>query len=180
MHTSSVTIHMVSSLDGFVAKADGKVDWLTSKDQYRSGISLTNDQINEFVSEIDCYVMGSKTYQHALDIGWPYGETPVYVLTKQKLLSNRENVEFHSTNLNYLVNQLLKPIYGNIWVVGGPKLVKSFIQAELVDEIIVSIMPIILGGGTPFFDCVGIEKQLHLKETTAYQDGMVELHYEVP
>lgn len=177
--TSKVTIHMVSSLDGFIAKKDGDVFWLQSTDSYDQGVTLSKEDIEAFVKTIDCYVMGSQTYEHALEPGWPYGDKPIIVLTKRNLKSDRKNVEFYSGDLDKLVNGRLRSNYKNIWMVGGAMLAKDFIQRNLADEIIISIMPVILGGGTLFFDYIGQEHRLHLKDVTAYDDGMVELCYEI-
>lgn len=177
--TSKVTIHMVSSLDGFIAKNDGSFSWLQSTDNYEKGITLSDEDIAVFIKTIDCYVMGSRTYEHALILGWPYGDVPVMVLTSRDLTTDRENVEFYSGDLDKLVNDRLKPNYQNIWMVGGAKITKEFIRLKLADDIIISITPIILGGGTLFFDYVGQEQPLHLKDVTTYKDGMVELWYEI-
>ena len=177
--TSKVTIHMVASLDGFIAKKDGSVSWMQSSDTYEKGVTLTDEYIAEFLKSIDCYVMGSRTYEHALELGWPYGDTPVIVLTHRDLPTGKKNVEFYSGDLNKLVNDQLKPIYKNIWMVGGAAITRDFIRLKLADDIILSIMPIILGEGTPFFDCIGHEQALHLKDVTAYKDGMVEMWYEL-
>ncbi len=178
-NSSKVTIHMVSSLDGFIAKKDNNVSWLKSSDNYEKGVTLTDDLIAEFIKSIDCYVMGSGTYEHALRLGWPYGDVPVIVLTKRNIKTDRKNVEFYSGELEKLINVQLKPNYPNIWMVGGAMLTKEFIKLNLADKIIISIMPIILGDGRLFFDYIGEEQQLHLKDVTAYKDGMVELSYEV-
>ena len=170
---------MVSSLDGFIAKKDGSVSWLQSTDNYEKGITLSEEDIAEFIEAIDCYVMGSRTYEHALELGWPYGDVPVIVLTNRDLTTERENVEFCSGDLDKLVNDQLKPNYGNIWMVGGAMLTKDFIRLKLADDIIISIMPVILGEGTLFFDYIGQEQALHLKDVTAYKDGMIELWYEI-
>ena len=77
------------------------------------------------------------------------------------------------------MNERLKPNYKNVWLVGGAMLAKDFIRLKLADEIRQSIMPIILGEGTPFFDHIGQEQALHLKDVTAYKNGMVELCYEI-
>ncbi|MEO1258704.1 MAG: dihydrofolate reductase family protein [Bacteroidota bacterium] len=177
--TSKITIHMVSSLDGFIAKKDGSVDWLHSTDHYEKGVTLSEEDIAAFIEKIDCYVMGSHTYEQALQLGWPYGDVPVFVLTRRNLTSDRQNVEFYKGDLNRFVNERLRPNHQNIWMVGGAMLTKEFIRLKLADEIIVSIMPVILGGGTLFFDFVGREQTLHLKDVTAYKDGMVELCYEI-
>ncbi|MCB0533081.1 MAG: dihydrofolate reductase [Saprospiraceae bacterium] len=176
---SKTTIHMVSSLDGFISKADGDISWMQSGDNYKNGVELTEAEIVEFLKSIDCYVMGSKTYEHALKLGWPYGDTPVIVLTNRNLKTDKKTVKFYSGNLDRLINNELIPKYGNIWIVGGAETAKEFIRLGLADEIVISIMPVILGNGLLFFDFVGVEQGLHLKDVKAYKDGMVELTYEI-
>lgn len=177
----SITIHMVSSVDGIIAKKDNSVSWFETSDSYAKGI--TEPEPEEFLKSIDCYVMGSRTYEHALELsksyGWAYGDKPTIVLTNRNLQTERENIEFYSGDLNKLVNEELKPRYQNVWVVGGAALTKSFIRLKLADEIRVSVLPILLGDGILFFDQVGQEQALHLKDVTAYKNGMIELWYEI-
>lgn len=170
---------MVSSLDGFIAKTDESLDWFHSTDTYEKGITLTDEIITQFLDKIDCYLMGSRTYEAALVNGWPYGDIPVIVLTNRSLKSDKKNVRFYNGDLNQLINQQLKPSYQNIWVAGGSIVTKEFLRLELADEIIMTIMPIILGEGTLFFNFVGKEQPLHLTNVTAYKDGMVELSYDL-
>jgi dihydrofolate reductase len=176
---SQVTIHMVSSLDGFIAKKDKSVHWLESSDTFEKGVELSEEEISKFLENIDCYVMGSRTYEHALALGWPYGDKPVVVVTSRDLSTEKDNVTFYSGDLGILVNDQLKATYQNIWLVGGAVLVSAFMRQDLVDEIIISIVPIVLGDGTLLFDDIGQEQRLHLKDVTAYKDGMVELWYEI-
>jgi dihydrofolate reductase len=177
----TVTIHMVSSVDGFIAKKDNSVSWFETSNYYEKGITAQNTE--EFLKSIDCYVMGARTYEHALELsksyGWAYGDTPVIVVTNRKLPIERPNIEIYTGDLTKLVNERLKPIYKNVWLVGGAMLVKDFIRLKLADEIRLSILPIILGDGLLFFDHVGQEQELHLKDVTAYKTGMVELWYEI-
>ncbi len=170
---------MVSSLDGFVAKKDGSVSWMHSSDNYEDGIELTKEYIEEFLESIDCYVMGSRTYEQAVELGWPYGDVPVFVLSNRKLKSEIKSVQFLKGDLAKIVNEVLKPKYSNIWMVGGPTLAKDFIRLGLADEINITIIPVILGDGSLFFDYIGKEQRLHLKKSSAYNDGMVELWYEI-
>lgn len=170
---------MVSSLDGFIAKKDESVSWLQSTDTYEKGVTLTDEDVAEFISKIDCYVMGSRTYEHAVELGWPYGDVPVIVLTNRSLTTERGNVEFYSGDLHKLVNDQLKPKYQHIWMVGGAMLAKDFIRLDLADDLVISIMPVLLGDGKLFFDYIGKEQLLHLKDVQAYKDGMVELSYEI-
>ncbi len=170
---------MVSSLDGFIAKKDGSVSWMHSKDNYEEGVELTKEYISEFLKSIDCYVMGSRTYEHAVELGWPYGEVPVFVLTERQLESDKKNVQFISGNLSKIVNDQLKNQYKNIWMVGGTMLTKEFLRLGLADEINITIIPTLLGDGKLFFDYIGKEVPLHLKDVTAFKDGMVEMVYEI-
>ncbi len=175
-----VTIHMVSSLDGFIAKKDNSVSWFETKDNYDNGIIEQDPE--EFLKKIDCYVMGARTYELALELsksyGWAYGEKPT-IVTHRNLPNVRKTIDFFSGDLNLLVNERLKPYYKNVWVVGGSVLAKAFIQLKLADEIRVSILPIMLGDGTLFFDYIGLEQALHLKDMSAHKNGMVELWYEI-
>lgn len=170
---------MVASVDGFIAKKDGTVDWMHSSDHYEEGAVLTDDDIATYLAGIDCYVMGSRTYELALQLGWPYGDQPVVVVSNRALSAERSSVSFYTGDLVQLVTHQLKPQYQNIWLVGGASLAKAFLQQDLVDQIILSMMPILLGDGTLFFDFIGKEIRLHLQDVKAYQDGMVELSYAV-
>lgn len=174
---------MVSSLDGFIEKKDKSISWMHSSDNYAKGTTLTDEEVQEFVRSIDCYVMGSRTYELALELskdhGWAYGDTPAIVLTRRDLPNERESVEFYSGDLIKLVNDRLKPEYKNIWMVGGAVLTREFMRLNLADEIRYTVVPVILGEGTLFFDYIGQELPLHLKDVTAYKNGMVELWYEI-
>ncbi|MGB6517300.1 MAG: hypothetical protein WBE79_02190, partial [Candidatus Cybelea sp.] len=117
----TVTLHMVSSLDGIIAKRDNSVSWLdSSEDIYEQGVS--DDSDDEDVEVIDCFVLGSRTYEHALELGWPYGDTPTVVLTNRELPATRNSVEFYSGDLERFVNEVLAPRYKNVWLVGGAML----------------------------------------------------------
>jgi dihydrofolate reductase len=181
MNTSArVTIHMAASLDFFIAKKDGSVSWMETSDRYEKGVDdVTAEAAEEFLRGIDCYVMGSRTYELALKLGWLYGDTPTIVLSHRALQDDRNSVSFYSGDLSRLVNEQLKPRYRNIWLVGGASLAKEFVRLKLADDIRIMIMPIILGDGTLFMAHVGQEQPLHLKDVTAYKNGLVELWYEI-
>jgi dihydrofolate reductase len=178
--TRNVTLHMVSSLDGFIAKKDNSVSWLDSPGSvYEAGASISDEQVAAFLKTIDCYVMGSRTYEHALELGWPYGETPAVVVTSRKWpeASARKSVEFYSGDLKTLVDVKLAPRYRNIWLVGGAMLCQRFLQLGLVDKIILTIAPVLLGEGLRLFEGPLPEKRWNLKNVVAYKNGFVELSY---
>jgi len=181
---SRVTIHMVASLDGFIARKDGSVDWLETADEFAAGATMEPEFVEEFLATIDCYVMGSRTYETALrfeeqGFGWAYADKPTFVLTSRDLPRKRETVEFRSGDLAQLVNERLKPAYRSIWFVGGGMLSAECLRLGLADDVRYSIVPIAIGEGIPFFDKLDRDVALHLAEVNAYKNGMVELHYEV-
>ena len=120
---------MVSSLDGIIAKKDNSVSWFETSDYYEKGVAVTEQDTEEFLKTIDCYVMGSRTYEHALKLsksyGWAYGDVPTIVVTHRNLPVDRQNIEIYSGDLNKLVNERLKPNYRNVWLVGGAMLAKN-------------------------------------------------------
>jgi dihydrofolate reductase len=172
---STVTLHVVSSLDGFIAKRDNSISWMDSPgDVYERGVT---DDGTEVVESIDCYVLGSRTYEHALELGWPYGDTPTIVTTNRKLPSTRKSVEFYAGDLKRLVSEILAPRYGNIWLVGGAMLGQSFLKLGLVDEIRLMIAPVTLGDGLHLFGDSAGEQKWRLKNVVGYKNGYVELAY---
>lgn len=183
METDSfkLTIHMVSSLDGIIAKKDNSVSWFETSCNYEKGVS--GESPEEFLKAIDCYIMGAHTYEHAMELsksyGWAYGDTATIVVTNRTLPIERKNIELYAGDLNKLVNEQLKPKFKNVWLVGGAMLAKDFIRLKLVDEIRLSIIPIILGEGLLFFNHIEQEQALNLKGVTAYKNGIVELCYEI-
>lgn len=182
--TSCVTVHMVASLDGFIARADGTVDWLEVKDTFEGGSTLDAETVRTFLESIDCYVMGSRTYELALDFeakgfGWAYGDTPTFVLTHRTLPKTHDTVQFYAGDLTAFVNERLRPSFHGIWVVGGGAVASHCLRLGLVDEVRYSIVPILIGEGIPFFGALAADIPLHLVESKAYATGMVALRYKV-
>jgi|SRR5688500_8185331 dihydrofolate reductase len=175
---STVTLHVVSSLDGFIARHDNTVAWLDGYgDAYARGVSEDNAEGEAVAKAIDCFVLGSRTYEHALQLGWPYGDTPTVVVTTRELPSAKKSVEFYAGDLEKLVEEVLVPRYGNIWLVGGAMLCQRFLELGLVDEIRLSIAPILLGDGLRLFGHTNAEERWQLKDVVAYKTGFVELVY---
>lgn len=181
---SRVTIHMAASLDGYIARKDGRVDWLEASDEFADGDTMDPGFADAFLKTIDCYVMGSRTYETASSFeakgsGWVYGDKPVFVLTSRKLPRARNTVEFYSGDLAQFVNRRLRPTFRNIWFVGGCVVCGECLRLGLADEVRYSILPILIGDGIPFFEKLDSDIALHLAEVKAYRSGIVELCYEV-
>jgi dihydrofolate reductase len=181
---SRVTIHMAASLDGFIARKDGRVDWLETSDDFEGGVTLDPGFVAAFLATIDCYVMGSRTYETAMrfeaqGFGWAYGDKPTFVLTTRELPRIRDTVEFHSGELLPFVNDRLRPMFRSIWFAGGGAVATECLRLGLADEVRYSILPVLIGEGISFFDGLEGDVPLHLTESKTYRNGMVELCYEV-
>ena len=167
---------MVASLDGFIARHDNAVSWIDGQAEvYERGVS---EDSAEGVDAIECFVLGSRTYEHSLQLGWPYGDTPTVVVTSRQL-PPKKSVEFYAGDLKKLIDEKLAPRYRNIWLVGGAMLCQRFLELGLVDEIRLSIVPVLLGDGLSLFGRSNSEKRWLLKDVTAYKTGFVELWYVV-
>ena len=184
-HTDArVIIHMAASLDGFIARKDGRVDWLETSDEFAGGEGMDPALVAAFLETIDCYVMGSRTYETALNFatkgfGWAYGDKPTVVLTRRELPQVRDTVEFYSGDLGELVNGRLRPAFRSIWFAGGGAVSGECLRRGLADEVRYSILPVLIGEGIPFFGELDRDVALHLIEVKAYKNGTVALRYEV-
>ena len=175
---------MAASLDGFIARKDGSVDWLETSDEFKGGETMDPGYVEAFLKTIDCYVMGSRTYETALGFeakgfGWAYGDKPTFVLTRRDLPRTRETIEFYAGDLTQLVNGRLRPAFRSIWFVGGGAVSGECLRLGLADEVRYSILPILIGDGIPFFEKLDRDVALHLVESKAYTSGVVELRYQV-
>jgi dihydrofolate reductase len=175
---------MVASLDGFIARKDGSVDWLETPDEFAGGETMDPGFVEAFLKTIGCYVMGSRTYETALKfeakgLGWSYGDKPTFVLTHRELPRTRDTVEFYSGDLAQFVKGGLRPRFHSIWFVGGGVVSAECLRLELADEVRYSILPILIGDGIPFFEKLDRDIALHLADVKAYKSGMVELCYKV-
>ena len=149
---SRVTIHMAASLDGFIARKDGRVDWLETSDEFAGGDTMDPDFVAAFLKTIDCYVMGSRTYETALNFeakgfGWSYGDKPTFVLSSRDLPRSRDSVSFYSGDLKQFVDRDLRPKFRAIWFVGGGAVCGECLRLGLADEVRYSILPILIGDG---------------------------------
>jgi dihydrofolate reductase len=175
---------MAASLDGFIARKDGRVDWLETSDEFEGGETMDPAYVASFLETIDCYVMGSRTYETALrfeerGFGWAYGDKPVFVLTTRDLAKTRDSVEFYAGDLAQFVTERLRHKFRSIWFVGGGVLCAECVRRGLADEVRYSILPILIGDGISFFEKLDRDVALHLTEVNAYKSGMVALRYEV-
>lgn len=157
---------------------------METSDEFPAGDTMDPEFVESFLEAIDCYVMGSRTYETALrfeaeGLGWSYGDTPIFVLTTRDLPRSRKSVEFCSGDLARLVNDRLRPTFHRIWIAGGGSVSGACLRLGLADEIYFSILPILIGDGISFFEKLDRDVPLHLADVKAYKNGMVGLRYEI-
>jgi dihydrofolate reductase len=165
-----IKLFIAASLDGYIAKEDGSVDWLP-----QSGDS----GYDNFYRSIDVVLMGKKTYEQILTFGkFPYKDKTSYVFTRKPNQKKKdENVEFTS-EVEEFTKKLVLSSGKNIWLVGGSDIISTFLNLKCVDEIILTVIPVVLGKGIPLFKNIKEEVKLELIKTTEY-DELVELSYKV-
>ncbi len=169
-------VFIATSLDGFIAKPDGNINWLIERDD------PTEDHgYNSFISKIDVVVMGSGTYEKVAAMDEWYYTKPVIVLSKklsQSSIQERLKEKVKILNLppfevmKYLANQGCKRVY-----VDGGQVIQSFIKEDLIEDMIITKVPVLIGQGRPLFG--KLKKDIPLKhlKTISYPSGLVQSHY---
>ncbi|KTG08441.1 dihydrofolate reductase family protein [Haloferax profundi] len=178
MSAGQVTLYVASSVDGYIADDQGGVEWLDEFGQ-ETGDEGIADDYEEFFDSIDCLVMGATTYEQVLSFGeWPYGDRPTYVFTHRELSRATDAVEFVAGDIDSLATEL-EETYEHIWLVGGAQLAREFLRTGHVDDLRLSLIPVLLGSGIQLFSTNDEPRRLQHLVTRAYRSGIVELHYEV-
>ncbi len=167
-------VYIAASLDGFIARPNGAVDWLDAYQNEGEDYGYA-----EFYASVGAVVMGWNTYQKSLSLpGALDPNMPTYVISSMAHQQTSETLHFVSgENLATLMGEIRQSVEKNIWTVGGGKLVQSLIQLDLIDEIILSTIPIVLGNGISLFGSVKKEIRLSILSSKSYPDGIVQSHY---
>jgi dihydrofolate reductase len=179
--------YCATSLDGFIAEADDTLDWLTGYDGAYDGPGAEpmKGSYDRFYGDVGVMVSGSVTYEWVLNHveEWPYPNKPFWVLTSRELpVPDGEGVDvrFARGGVRDLHPELLDAADGgNVWVVGGGNVASQYADAGLLDEVIATVVPVVLGNGKPLFDRRLHAGPMRLVGTRAFDTGMVELRYSI-
>ena len=172
-----VTLYIACSIDGYIARPNGSLDWLDAipnPDKIDHGY-------NDLLRKTSCIIMGRNTYSELLGFGieWPYQDIMTYVVSNNSSFKpETPSTEKLSGNIVEAVNKIKSRTVKNIWLVGGGQLVTYFLNQDLIDRMIISIIPAILGEGIPLFPNKPKESNWTLTESTAFSTGIVSLEYE--
>jgi dihydrofolate reductase len=170
-----LSLFIATSLDGYIAKPNDDLSFLKLIEKEGEDYGYA-----EFTANIDTIILGRRTYDWVLrEIGTSHydnGERNVYVITR----SERQSVgktKFYTGNLTELVQQLKSENGKNIYCDGGAEIVNELLSSDLIDEFIVSIVPVLVGNGLRLFKDGRPEQQLELVNTKAFDTGLIQLHY---
>lgn len=179
------SVYIATSLDGFIAREDGGLDWLPGAQEGDGAAGDGGDEdhgFREFMDSVDVLVMGRNTYETVLGFGeWPYGSKRVVVLSSGpvEIPPDRvRNVEWRSSPPAELFNELSESGVDHIYVDGG-KTIQGFLEAGLIEELIITTIPVLIGSGIPLFGPLTKDKHLAHIETQSFDNGMVQSKYRV-
>ena len=166
-----ITYFVAASLDGFIADAEGGVDWLPDGE-------ADDHRYDDFYADVQALAMGRRTYDQVVGFGeWPYPGKMAYVFTHSPPPDGPEGVRFFQGSAAEFARDVATRYGGIVWLVGGADLADQFRRAGLIDEYLVFVIPTILGEGVPLFGGPGPYTTLELVSTQSYPDGLVRLHY---
>lgn len=177
-HRPKISVFIATSIDGYIAKKNNDIAWLTN---FNSPTAESEDKdcgFSKFFSSVDALIMGRGTYDVVSKFDtWPYQGKRVIVLSST-LTSVCTEAELFKGDVIHLVEKLHADGVKHIYVDGGAK-ISQFLNANLIDQLIISFIPVILGSGIPLFSKMNDDKWCRLISSYAYSNGLVQMHYEV-
>lgn len=171
-----IVLYIATSIDGFIARKNGDIDWLENPDYPIEGEDFG---YQKFYDSIDTTLMGNQTYQQVLgfDVPFPYKGKTNYVFSRSQE-GKDENVQFVKDNIADFVKNLKKDEGKDIWLVGGGQLNSMLLGQELIDQIILTIIPITLGDGISLFaQSMELDTRFSLDNSKVFKNGFVQLFY---
>jgi len=176
MRNRKVIVHIGASADGYIARPDGDLEWLTSRPAPEGFYGM-----NAFMRSIDTKILGRKTYEMSLRLGAKFdGEDRTIVFSRQLPPPDAPSgVEFVSEAIGPYVSRLRAQPGKDIWLMGGGEIIASFLDEGAIDEFIISVVPVFIGEGIPLLARRHRHVPLRLRSVKPFPDGVVQLHYNV-
>jgi dihydrofolate reductase len=170
-----VILYIATSLDGYIAKPNDDLGFLSIVEREGEDYGYS-----EFVKTVDAVIVGRKTYDKVISMGYdfPHTDKDAYIITRTPK-PNIGLVKFYTGNLKALVEKLKTEKGKNIYCDGGAEVVNELLKHGLIDEYIISVIPILLGGGIKLFNDGRPEQKLELLSAKSFEKGLVQLHYKI-
>jgi dihydrofolate reductase len=171
-----IIVNIATSADGYVARPDGNLDWLTGRPAPKGFYGLP-----EFEVSTDAKILGRKTFDRGLQMGARFSANAVhYVFSRQTPpASVPAGVQFVTESIRAFSERLHTQVGKNVWMMGGGKIIGSFLDEAAIDEFIITVVPIFIGEGIPLLAPRHREVGLRLLGVQQFPDGVVQLHYHV-
>jgi dihydrofolate reductase len=171
-----VIVHIAASVDGYIARTDGDLEWLTSRPAPKGFYGM-----GAFMKTIDTMLIGRKTYEDSLKLGGKFDtKSRTFVFSRQKPPANiPKGVEFVNEPVGPFVRRLREQPGKDIWLMGGGELIASCFDEQVIDEFVVSVVPVFIGDGIPLVARRDRHVLLTLMSVERFDDGLVQLHYRV-
>lgn len=164
-----------TSADGFIARPDGDIDWLTSRPKLPGFYGM-----GEFTKSIDAKILGRKTFEKSLELGAKFdGKQKAYVISSRPPSTLIAGVEFISESIDAFAKRVKSQPGKDIWMMGGGGAIGSFLDAGAIDELIITVAPVLIGDGIPLIAHRHRHVELKLLASKPFDDGVVQLHYQV-
>jgi len=172
----NVIVHIATSADGYIARPDGDLEWLTSRPAPPGFYGM-----NAFMKTVDTKVLGRKTYEESLRLGAKFDrKNPTIVFSRRAPPAGAPSgVEFVSGAIGPFVSRLREQPGKDIWLMGGGEIIASFLDEQAIDEFVISVAPVFIGDGIPLIARRHRHVPLELESIERFDDGLVQLHYRV-
>lgn len=170
-----IKLYIAASIDGYIADIEGGLDWLS---EYPITSEL-NYGYDEFFDSVDTVILGGRTYRDILnmDVIYPYKDKISYIITRNKTNNPKENIQFILENITETVSELKKQEGKDIWLVGGGEIISMLLDNNLIDEMIITTIPMILGSGMLLFPNTSKESAWQLQNTHSYSNNVLQVEY---
>jgi dihydrofolate reductase len=174
MKRRNIIVHVATSADGYIARPDGDLEWLTSRPAPKGFYGM-----GAFMKTVDTMIMGRKTYEVGLQLGGKFdSKDRSIIFSRQSPPADAPpGVEFVSDPIGPFVKRLREQPGKNIWMMGGGDLIASFLDEHAIDEFVINVVPVFIGDGIPLIARRHRHTPLELLSTESFDDGLVQLHY---
>jgi len=172
----NVIVHIATSADGYIARPDGDLEWLTSRPKPEGFYGM-----RAFMRSIDTKLLGRKTYEESVRRGATFDSTSRYVVFSRHAppADAPSGVEFVNGAIGPFVSRLRAQPGKDIWLMGGGELIASFLDEHAIDEFVISVVPVFIGDGIPLIARRHRDVPLDLHSVERFEDGVVQLRYRV-
>jgi dihydrofolate reductase len=170
----NIIVHIATSADGYIARPDGDLDWLTSRPKPKGFYG-----IGDFMKSIDTLLLGRKTYEAGRRMGGKFDSTSRYVVFSRQAppADAPSGVEFANGPIGLFVSNLREQPGKDVWLMGGGELIASFLDEHAIDKFVISVVPVFIGDGIPLIARRHRHVPLDLHSVERFEDGVVQLHY---